>query len=400
MDAPDSTDSPDAQPDAQPEATPAFERPVGHGQSQGAALHDDVQTRPPDIPTAEEVFRRLGAGPAAPVAFPAAPFEFSDHHDHRDQEEAEVNSPGTDRSSVSSPNGRQEPFLKASNGSSSRIEDLIVVTTGSSEPRFYPFPSGDSGAGFELGSWQDVTTPWAVANPPGSIRPPTVSQSPIARPGLLNSQDYHLLTQENHTGSRPSETRTMQQYPTSLPENGRALSFPPAQSRSASTATSAEAQGPPCTTWLLDDIDILLAENFCHVPRISDEVYQAISDFFLKRRTEFPQSSAECLVLPSLHMLDTFIQLYFEYFHPQIPILHLPTYNPRKESWILALAVATVGCQHSAISNQIDRGGILRDLLFSAISSKVSGVLAELPKARMVCLLPFRLQADTASMEI
>lgn len=48
-------------------------------------------------------------------------------------------------------------------------------------------------------------------------------------------------------------------------------------------------------------------------------------------------------IFPSSVVFDWFIQLYFQHFHPQNPILHLPTFDPRTTETVLLLAIITAG---------------------------------------------------------
>ncbi|EGY16812.1 uncharacterized protein VDAG_07976 [Verticillium dahliae VdLs.17] len=71
-------------------------------------------------------------------------------------------------------------------------------------------------------------------------------------------------------------------------------------------------QLPRYVSSMIDDNDTLAAETHFHVPQFSNV-------------------------------------LFFEYTHQQIPVLHLATYNPNYESWILVLAVGAVGSQYSQV---------------------------------------------------
>lgn len=51
----------------------------------------------------------------------------------------------------------------------------------------------------------------------------------------------------------------------------------------------------------------------------------------------------EMTVFPSTVVFDWFIQLYFQYFHPQNPIIHLPTFDPHTTEAVLLLAIVTAG---------------------------------------------------------
>lgn len=134
---------------------------------------------------------------------------------------------------------------------------------------------------------------------------------------------------------------------------------------------------PPCPA-LPDtqpgDEDIAIAENFCHVQQISYEIYQKIRTFYEQQRR------SEHKGFPSPGMLHAFIQLYFEYFDAQHPFIHPLSMEQGNHSWILALAVAAVGCQYSSVSNADQYAFALQELLQRAISEHVGLRLAHTPR--------------------
>lgn len=53
------------------------------------------------------------------------------------------------------------------------------------------------------------------------------------------------------------------------------------------------------------------------------------------------------LAVPGPGHLNYFLQLYYEHFHPILPILHLPTLKLNEDEWVLGLAAAAIGCRYS-----------------------------------------------------
>ncbi|KAG7128204.1 hypothetical protein HYQ45_012066 [Verticillium longisporum] len=103
------------------------------------------------------------------------------------------------------------------------------------------------------------------------------------------------------------------------------------------------------------------------------------------------------LAFPEANVLGTFVQLFFEYTHQQIPVLHLATYNPNYESWILVLAVGAVGSQYSQVSNQANLAVSLRELLSEAILDRVGcnpRVIGDLAFGQAVLLSQLLLQCS------
>ncbi|KAJ6016351.1 hypothetical protein N7540_010942 [Penicillium herquei] len=107
-----------------------------------------------------------------------------------------------------------------------------------------------------------------------------------------------------------------------------------------------------------DDRDILISEDYGHVPKPSLSTYEQICAHYAELSRSTPEA-----VLPapnSLDILHVCTQLYFEHFHPQFPVLHQPSFQPRSSSWLLYIAVAAVGSQYSQLSG---RNKIFSDLV-------------------------------------
>lgn len=115
------------------------------------------------------------------------------------------------------------------------------------------------------------------------------------------------------------------------------------------------------------------AENFSHVPQVSQHVYDSISH-------SIDQTSRDQVLFrpfldsapPSLEALNCFVQLYFEHFQPIFPLLHQPTFDPTSAHWILVLAVAAIGCRYSKVKDSAKCATALEELLRRAIQHIVS----------------------------
>lgn len=53
------------------------------------------------------------------------------------------------------------------------------------------------------------------------------------------------------------------------------------------------------------------------------------------------------LAVPGPGHLNYFLQLYYEHFHPILPMLHLPTLRLGEDEWVLGLAAAAIGCRYA-----------------------------------------------------
>ncbi|WPB02229.1 uncharacterized protein RHO25_006863 [Cercospora beticola] len=111
------------------------------------------------------------------------------------------------------------------------------------------------------------------------------------------------------------------------------------------------------------DADIIAAEDFGHVPRLPAATYSRIAAFYEEQRVRSPAHAA----LPSIDALNAFVQLYFEYHHAKLPLLHKATFTPSEDHWHLVLAVAAVGCEHSELCS-IQLMAMFEHLAMRAIS--------------------------------
>ncbi|KAF5227675.1 hypothetical protein FAUST_11621 [Fusarium austroamericanum] len=88
-----------------------------------------------------------------------------------------------------------------------------------------------------------------------------------------------------------------------------------------------------------EEQDVLIAENIPHVSPLTSatrkHMIQAIKEAGL------PHNEAQGLDanFPCLRHLDTYMQLYFEHFHPRMPFLHVPTFQASPENWQLILSI-------------------------------------------------------------
>lgn len=121
------------------------------------------------------------------------------------------------------------------------------------------------------------------------------------------------------------------------------------------------------------EADILEAEDFAHVERMSMESYAEIMKLMERQaRDEGHLQPLQNGNLASMHALDSFVQLYFEYFHPNLPILHQPTFDPSQTRWQLVLATAAVGRCYSKVQGAVQYAMGLQELLRRAIAEAVS----------------------------
>ncbi|KAF3041433.1 hypothetical protein E8E11_006407 [Didymella keratinophila] len=92
-------------------------------------------------------------------------------------------------------------------------------------------------------------------------------------------------------------------------------------------------------------------ENFAHVQPLPIEKVQAIIQLAEEVQREPHHPPFTNLIIPPQPILNAWVQLYFEYFHPVFPVLHKPTFLLPEVDPLLVLCVAGIGAQFSNLRN-------------------------------------------------
>ncbi|GKZ50238.1 hypothetical protein AbraIFM66951_003233 [Aspergillus brasiliensis] len=90
-------------------------------------------------------------------------------------------------------------------------------------------------------------------------------------------------------------------------------------------------------------------ENFAHV---NDVPATAVEEVFrmariIERTPTFPPFTE--LKIPPLPVINSWVQLYFEHFHPVFPVLHKPSFCTPGTHWLLIFVVSAIGAQFSGL---------------------------------------------------
>lgn len=101
-----------------------------------------------------------------------------------------------------------------------------------------------------------------------------------------------------------------------------------------------------------DEEDALESEHTHHVPTFAIEAYEQIRQFMLRTCQRATTARSPAATIVSRRHVDVYVQLYFEHFHPRLPFLHKPSFNPEKPNWLLILSVAAIGSQYSKCAMQ------------------------------------------------
>ncbi|QMW27798.1 hypothetical protein G4B84_003087 [Aspergillus flavus NRRL3357] len=196
---------------------------------------------------------------------------------------------------------------------------------------------------------------------------------PQYNPSLNNGVGFGGLDSLCQQVSLPSEPSVLQTPRSSTPLEPATLhSLPtPAEGihQSSQTAShvlkdptaysSASSRGDPDPQ---SGDDILIAENFFHVRAVDNETYEKIHGFYLAQT----DICFKKLAFPDVNHLNCLVQVYFEYFHAQMPFVH-PVMLENDGSWILVLAVAVIGSQYTRMAMGKQYIIVLSELLRRAI---------------------------------
>lgn len=196
---------------------------------------------------------------------------------------------------------------------------------------------------------------------------------PQYNPSLNNGVGFGGLDSLCQQVSLPSEPSVLQTPRSSTPLEPATLhSLPtPAEGihQSSQTAShvlkdptaysSASTRGDPDPQ---SGDDILIAENFFHVRAVDNETYEKIHGFYLAQT----DICFKKLAFPDVNHLNCLVQVYFEYFHAQMPFVH-PVMLENDGSWILVLAVAVIGSQYTRMAMGKQYIIVLSELLRRAI---------------------------------
>ncbi|RAL03649.1 early growth response protein [Aspergillus ibericus CBS 121593] len=92
-------------------------------------------------------------------------------------------------------------------------------------------------------------------------------------------------------------------------------------------------------------------ENFAHVDEVPATVLEEVVRLaeVMENTPTFPRFTE--LRIPSLPVINSWVQLYFEHFHPVFPVLHKPTFCTPETHWLLIFTVSAIGAQYSGLPN-------------------------------------------------
>ncbi|KAB8201843.1 hypothetical protein BDV34DRAFT_228910 [Aspergillus parasiticus] len=188
---------------------------------------------------------------------------------------------------------------------------------------------------------------------------------PQYNPSLNNGVEFGGLDSLCQQVSFPSEPPILQTPRSStpiVPDTLQSLPTPAEEIHQTSQTASYSSASPRGNPDPQSDDDILIAENFFHVRAVGNETYEKIHGFYLAQTDICFKKFA----FPDVDHLNCLIQVYFEYFHAQMPFIH-PVMLENDGSWILVLAVAVIGSQYTRMAMGKQYIIVLSELLRRAI---------------------------------
>lgn len=97
-----------------------------------------------------------------------------------------------------------------------------------------------------------------------------------------------------------------------------------------------------------NEMSVVASENPKLVAELQLAQYARMRQFWDSTASGVPRLST----VPSPEAMNLFVQLYFQHFHTQLPLLHMPSFQPREDNWMLVLAVAAIGVEYSGLCTQ------------------------------------------------
>lgn len=191
--------------------------------------------------------------------------------------------------------------------------------------------------------------------------PPVIHKTPLHNPGPnlppTPASDLAELYSRSHTPAMDRDAVDIRQYhPTSI-EMDAPLSWPEIDPQS------------------LIHADL---EDFAHVESLSQEKIDAAAGLIddVQNKPHYPLFSSP--KLPPTSIINAWVQLYFEYFHPVFPVLHKATFASPETPPLLILVVAAIGAQFSNLPNSLACASSLHELVRRLASRQVRPYLLSL----------------------
>lgn len=129
---------------------------------------------------------------------------------------------------------------------------------------------------------------------------------------------------------------------------------------------------PDLSHLVAEDVD---GENLAHVEEIPDDICRKVTQAAIEMQNSSNYPRFRHLAIPPTPVLNAWVQLYFEYFHPVLPILHKSTFSSSKRHWLLVFTVAAIGAHFSSIKEAQACSRAMHELIRRQTSTMVNIML-------------------------
>ncbi|KAK7531583.1 uncharacterized protein J3D65DRAFT_638065 [Phyllosticta citribraziliensis] len=177
----------------------------------------------------------------------------------------------------------------------------------------------------------------------------------LAKGGILQPSLWAPSRPVSPSRARPDTTTGDIASPASLDEPSAIVQQP--------YQTPDSANGAAQSSRMPQHADLEAIEEHYHVPPVSEEAMGEIAAWIAQQNA----ASSTQRIEADAGLINRFVQLYFEYFHPITPILHKPSFNHVRTPWMLVLAVAAVGGEYAGLETCKAYVGKLHEYLRKAI---------------------------------
>jgi hypothetical protein len=177
---------------------------------------------------------------------------------------------------------------------------------------------------------------------------------------FTGSEAGYLPTPRGPVDSEPSSTSMDEAYSRARVPRLDQDCIEPRMYRPRTIQDDAPLTFPDMSNVTNDELD---DEDHAHVAHVAEAYYEPV--YALSKEMErsgfFP--AWQHLQIPPARVLNVWVQLYFEHFHPILPINHKPTFIAGKPHCILLFAMAAIGARYSKINNAYACASALHELV-------------------------------------
>lgn len=143
----------------------------------------------------------------------------------------------------------------------------------------------------------------------------------------------------------------------------------PRQYQPSSIYVDAQLSFPDMEDIAAEEVD---QEDLAHVPTVMNSVIDQMTQLALTIEAKSTYPPFTELRIPPAPIINAWVQLYFEHFHPVFPFLHKPSFGNCDTHWLLIFAVSAIGAQFSGLPHSQDCSRAMNEMIRRAGSYLVS----------------------------